>query len=620
MKKIVSVFGSFLISLIAAFAQFQVNNNAVDLGGGHYRLTQAVNNQAGSVWYKLQHDLNDPLNIQGQMYFGADPAGADGIAFVLQNNCLAAGTIGGGIGYANMPGQSIAVEFDTYQNIAGSGDQDNHDPAYDHLAIEKAGNVDHGVVANTLYGPIQMHATNPNVEDGLWHDFQISYDPINHVLSVYFDNTLRVAYTYDIKANIFNGNPYVYWGFTASTGGFNNEQRVYINASLSTYALTDYTTCSDPITVSLPPLTKFTGTNVALKKTVVASSLESAGVQVSTVVDGNMGTRWSSAYTDNEWIYVDLGSAHDVDSVVLYWEGAYGKQYKIQTSVDGSTWTDQFTELNGNGGKDLIVFASTAVNIRYVRMLGIKRALNYGYSLWEFQIYGKPKYVWAPNDGSVSDIYSATPTFTPAVTTTYTVTIPDPCTGPIYYNMTINVDCTVLPVSLLSFDAILVGDKTHLVWVTAQETNSNFFTVLSSTDGIHFTPIGTVKAAGNSQSVKAYTFDDPTAVSGTVYYQLIPTDLDGSTYESPIKSVSLNNASILVGNSVFEDETTVLLAGTTDWIQITVLDMLGRTLQEIYKEKASGAIQLGQDLAPASYLLRVQTERKVESFKITKVR
>ena len=196
MKKIISVFGSFLmLGITSAFSQFQVNNNAVDLGGGHYRLTQAVNNQAGSVWYKLQHDLNDPLNIQGQMYFGTDNAGADGIAFVLQNNCLAAGTIGGGIGYANMPGQSIAVEFDTYQNISGSGDQDNHDPAYDHFAIEKAGNVDHAVAAHTLYGPAQISASSANVEDGLWHDFQISYDPISHVLSVYFDNSLRVAYT-----------------------------------------------------------------------------------------------------------------------------------------------------------------------------------------------------------------------------------------------------------------------------------------------------------------------------------------------------------------------------------------------------------------------------------------
>ncbi len=618
MKNSIASLVSFLVSIIGSFAQFQVNNDAVSLGGGHYRLTEALNSRAGSVWYKLQHDLHDPLNIQGQMYFGTDDAGADGIAFVLQNNCLAAGTSGGGIGYAGMPGQSIAVEFDTYENIAGSGDQDNHDPTYDHLAIQRLGNVDHAHPTNNLFGPVQMHASKTNVEDGIWYNFQISYDPITHQLNVYFDNTLRASITYDLMNDIFGGNPYVYWGFTASTGGFYNEQRVYINASLSTYALTDFTTCSDPVWVNLPPLTKFTGTNVALNKSSFSSSNEHGGVPPSAVVDGNMSTRWSSQYTDNEWIYIDLGSGHDIDSVVLYWEGAFGRQYSIQTSVDALSWVDQYTETNGDGGKDRIDFSATS--IRYVRMLGIQRALGYGYSLWEFQVFGKPKYIWGPDDGSISDIYSASPTFTPAVTTTYTVTIPDPCSGPVYYDMTVTVDCSVLPVTLLSFEAMLTGTKATVSWVTTQEINTAFFTVLRSSDGIYFTPVGTVEAAGNTGSIRYYTFNDPEAVSGTVYYKLIGTDRDGSTYESEIKHVSFGGLDIRVGNSAFEEEVSVLLGGQTGWIRITVIDLLGRTLLELYQENVSGEIVLGRELAPACYLMKVETEVQTESFKITKTK
>ena len=180
----VFIYVFFLVK--TASAQFQVNNDAFSLGGGSYQLTQTINNQAGSVWYKLQHDLNDPLNIQGQFYFGTDDAGADGIAFVLQNNCLAAGTAGGGIGYEAMPGQSIAVEFDTYQNVLGTGIYDNSDPVYDHIAIEKLGNVDHANATNNLVGPVQMHSTKADVEDGVWYNFQISYNPITKVLDVYF--------------------------------------------------------------------------------------------------------------------------------------------------------------------------------------------------------------------------------------------------------------------------------------------------------------------------------------------------------------------------------------------------------------------------------------------------
>ncbi|HVD96976.1 MAG TPA: discoidin domain-containing protein [Cytophagaceae bacterium] len=618
MKNIIVTFCFIFICQLTSLGQFQVNNNAVDLGGGYYRLTDAINNEAGSVWYKLQHDLNTPINIQGQMYFGTDDAGADGIAFVLQNNCLAAGTYGGGIGYAGMPGQSIAVEFDTYQNITGSGDQDNADPPYDHIAIEKSGNVNHADPINNLFGPIQMDATKVNVEDGLWYDFQISYDPVAKVLNVYFDGALRASFNYDILNNIFAGNPYVYWGFTASTGGFNNEQKVYINANLSTFSLTDLTTCTDPVSVSLPPLTKYIGTNVALNKTAVSSSVENAGAPPGNAVDGNMSTRWSSAFTDNEWIYVDLGSVYDIDSVVLYWESAYGKQYNIQTSADASSWTDQYVETNSDGGKDKIVFSAT--NVRYVRMLGVLRALGYGYSIWEFQVYGKPKYVWSPNDGSISDIYSATPTFTPSVTTTYTVTIPDPCSGAVYYNMTVHVDCSSLPITLLLFDATLTADKAHLTWSTAQETNTDHFTLMSSTDGIHFVPVGIIKAAGNSSTVNQYSFTDPTPVSGIVYYKIVTTDTDGATQESQIKEVSPHTQEIGIGNSAFEEELSVLLPGKTSWIRLTIMDMLGRELLEVYKENISQDILLGKELAPACYLLRVETASQVQSFKVVKTK
>jgi hypothetical protein len=615
MKKIFILCMGMLWMGTGAFGQFETNNDAAALGGGRYRLTSAANSQAGSVWYKLQHNLNDPLNVQGKMYFGTDDAGADGIAFVLQNNCLAAGTSGGGIGYSGMPGLSIAVEFDTYENIDGSGDQNNHDPAYDHLAVVRSGNVDHGHATDHLYGPLPIHPSKMDVEDGVWYDFRIHYDPTGHVLSVYFDNTLRFSYPIDLITSVFDGNPYVYWGFTASTGGFFNEQSVEIDANLSSYTLSDTTICTGTVSVSLPPLTKFLGNNMALNRSAVSSSNEGPGTAAINVTDGNMGTRWSSTFSDPEWLYVDLGSVHDIDSVVLYWEGAYAARYVLQTSDDALSWVDQYTEHSGNGGMDKIIF--TATNVRYVRMYGLQRATPYGYSLWEFQVYGSPKYVWSPDDGTISDIYSANPVFSPTETTAYTVLIPDPCQGAVSYTMTITVDC-LQPVSLLSWTAEAAGEAVSIRWSTIWEEQSDYFEILKSEDGIHFYLIGTVKAQGNSQRLVQYHYMDTSPRGQTVYYQLKPVDIDGAFTLTDTKTLHRPAHRLISKNTLFEEETTLSIVGEADWVRLRVVDILGRVLLEISEEKASGDISFGHTLAPAMYIVQVQTDFGTQTYKIQK--
>nr|ABJ15796.1 endo-beta-1,3-glucanase [Paenibacillus sp. CCRC 17245] len=129
--------------------------------------------------------------------------------------------------------------------------------------------------------------------------------------------------------------------------------------------------------------------NVALGKTATAStSVQSA----SGAVDGNANTRWESDFNDPQWLSVDLGGLYRIDSVLLNWEGAYGKTYQVQISQaeqpGENDWTDWYTEAAGNGGQDL-VFAAPA-EARHVRILGTARATQYGYSLWEMEVYGTP--------------------------------------------------------------------------------------------------------------------------------------------------------------------------------------------------------------------------------------
>lgn len=129
-----------------------------------------------------------------------------------------------------------------------------------------------------------------------------------------------------------------------------------------------------------------TGPNLAIGRVAVSSGDESAAFPASNAIDGDLTSRWSSAWMDPSWIQIDLGSAQQIGQVVLRWQNAYGIAYQIQVSADAQNWTTVFTQNNGQGGSENIIFP--AVSGRYVRMYGTKRATPYGYSLWEFEVYG----------------------------------------------------------------------------------------------------------------------------------------------------------------------------------------------------------------------------------------
>jgi beta-glucosidase len=125
--------------------------------------------------------------------------------------------------------------------------------------------------------------------------------------------------------------------------------------------------------------------NLALYKSVAVTSIEAAGYEGEKAVDGNMGTRWSSAFSDPQAIVVDLGAQYYVEDIVLYWEAAYAKEYYIKIWDSGSTWTDIVHVVNGDGGMDKI---PVSANARKVMMFGLQRATSYGYSLFEFEVHG----------------------------------------------------------------------------------------------------------------------------------------------------------------------------------------------------------------------------------------
>lgn len=124
--------------------------------------------------------------------------------------------------------------------------------------------------------------------------------------------------------------------------------------------------------------------NIALNKPVVVSSFEGSGLEGDKAVDGQRSTRWSSQFSDPQFIYVDLGSITHIEQIDIVWETAYGKEYEIQLSDDLSDWTTIEHITDGDGGIDRIL---TSADGRYVRMYGIQRGTEWGYSIFELEIY-----------------------------------------------------------------------------------------------------------------------------------------------------------------------------------------------------------------------------------------
>src|ERR1700726_1141440 len=90
-----------------------------------------------------------------------------------------------------------------------------------------------------------------------------------------------------------------------------------------------------------------------------ASSVENAGFPASNAVDGNTGTRWSSAFSDPQWLEVDLGSSQTICQVTLNWEAAYATGFQIQVSTDNSTWTSIYSTTTGTGGTQTLSVSGT---------------------------------------------------------------------------------------------------------------------------------------------------------------------------------------------------------------------------------------------------------------------
>jgi hypothetical protein len=141
--------------------------------------------------------------------------------------------------------------------------------------------------------------------------------------------------------------------------------------------------------------------NLASGKQAAASSVEPdapENVAASNLTDGSYTTRWSSAFADPQWVSVDLGASYAINRVKINWEAAYATAYQVQVSQDGNTW-DTVRSVTGN---TTVINDNTGLSAtgRYVRIYATSRATQYGYSIYELEVYGAAPVTQSPYGGA----------------------------------------------------------------------------------------------------------------------------------------------------------------------------------------------------------------------------
>lgn len=177
-----------------------------------------------------------------------------------------------------------------------------------------------------------------------------------------------------------------------------------------------------------------------------------------------------------------------------------------------------------------------------------------------------------------------------------------------------SIDCTALPVELLTFEADASDRTVKLDWATASEAGSAHFVVQRSTDGENFVSIGQVAGAGTSFTTIEYGFEDPQPIVGTNYYRLKQVDTDGSFSYSDVATVNFGSA--LVAGTPFPNPTdgtvNVLVNANVDGqVRAEVIDASGRAVHREAQTIVRGTNTIGMDLGglkPGTYMLTLLGE------------
>jgi hypothetical protein len=230
----------------------------------------------------------------------------------------------------------------------------------------------------------------------------------------------------------------------------------------------------------------------------------------------------------------------------------------------------------GNGNYVLAITTESWINIQ-----NLSANASYHFAIYELNGFNQPLYL------------------TPAATTSA-------------------VTSGALPVTLLSWEAKAVSAAVQLHWKTSEEINTRHFIIERSTDGITFLPLFTVNAAGNSQTTKEYSKEDPHPVEGRSYYRLKMVDLDESWSYSAVRSVwiSSGNEARIRTNPV-QQVLQVQVPGTNQNKTWKIINPAGQVIKAGVLSGSNTDIMVWS-LSSGRYWLQVEGKNKMETISFLK--
>lgn len=188
-------------------------------------------------------------------------------------------------------------------------------------------------------------------------------------------------------------------GEVAATGRY---LRVYSSARTTAFGISLFEVevygDADPTCVGLPPEPSVPcGSEKLVNSSATASSLEGPNYPASEAIDGiiqsgcGVANRWSSAFSDPQWLQVSLGAPTHIDRVVLHWECAASANYEVQVASNAQgPWATVYSDTAANGGRDEISGLNATGS--FVRVLSRARRTAFGNSLYEVEVFGDRKW------------------------------------------------------------------------------------------------------------------------------------------------------------------------------------------------------------------------------------
>lgn len=185
-------------------------------------------------------------------------------------------------------------------------------------------------------------------------------------------------------------------------------------------------------------------------------------------------------------------------------------------------------------------------------------------------------------------------------------------TSPFNMDMTLTngltLNCTALPIELLSFNGYSEDGYNRLEWQTTSELNNDRFVVQKSHDGVLFQYLGEIEGKANSNRNVEYNFIDENINNGILYYRLRQEDFDGSySYSNTIAVKQSANAEVAFFPNPTKGNVKLNFVSKSDE-EVTIT--INSAFQQIHQQKINFPrgnhvydIEVFRELAPGFYIV-----------------